>query len=80
MNNKRMIEKIKELIDGLIMNEVDLDNEIPIEIVNDLATLHSSIEKNLNNKELYNNLITSPPLADNKIIVNGRSIFFEEEH
>jgi len=39
------IGKIKAILDDLIIEEVDNDDRVPDEIIEDLARLHSSIEK-----------------------------------
>jgi len=51
--NYNSIIKIKIIIDYLINNEIDLDKEIPIEIINDLCLLHSDIIKFQNGNKLH---------------------------
>lgn len=50
--NYNSLIKIKIIIDYLINNEIDLDKEIPIEIINDLCFLHSDIIDFQNGKNL----------------------------
>jgi hypothetical protein len=43
--NKYFIIQIKTLIEGAMLNEIDMDETIPVEIINGMARLHCEITK-----------------------------------